>query len=188
MKEIKYSTRVYIDPRNQQVYVRVRWNKKVEVAFALPIKADPTKWDEQLHRAKFNTIHKVGEQNCSARIVNGCIEEAIDKIKKATDCPDGQVFLLVGGTQTNQTVIDSILTKYEGVVSINVWSGYAICVTSKSGNREIVVGPATRLLDYDETLEAIKMAHKAGYTAISSHRSGETEDTKMIVKTAKIYA
>ncbi|HAJ74642.1 MAG TPA: phosphopyruvate hydratase [Lachnospiraceae bacterium] len=28
-----------------------------------------------------------------------------------------------------------------------------------------------------ETLNAIKMAHKAGYTAISSHRSGETEDT-----------
>ena len=28
-----------------------------------------------------------------------------------------------------------------------------------------------------ETLEAIKMAHKAGYTAITSHRSGETEDT-----------
>ncbi len=28
-----------------------------------------------------------------------------------------------------------------------------------------------------ETMEAIKMAHKAGYTAIVSHRSGETEDT-----------
>ena len=28
-----------------------------------------------------------------------------------------------------------------------------------------------------ETLEAIKMAHEAGYTAIASHRSGETEDT-----------
>ena len=28
-----------------------------------------------------------------------------------------------------------------------------------------------------ETLEAIKLAHKAGYTAIASHRSGETEDT-----------
>ena len=28
-----------------------------------------------------------------------------------------------------------------------------------------------------ETLEAIKMAHKAGYTAVVSHRSGETEDT-----------
>ena len=28
-----------------------------------------------------------------------------------------------------------------------------------------------------ETLEAIRMAHSAGYTAIASHRSGETEDT-----------
>ena len=28
-----------------------------------------------------------------------------------------------------------------------------------------------------ETLEAIKLAHKAGYTAIASHRSGETADT-----------
>ena len=28
-----------------------------------------------------------------------------------------------------------------------------------------------------ETLEAIKMAHKAGYTAVTSHRSGETADT-----------
>ena len=28
-----------------------------------------------------------------------------------------------------------------------------------------------------ETLEAIKLAHSAGYTAIASHRSGETEDT-----------
>lgn len=28
-----------------------------------------------------------------------------------------------------------------------------------------------------ETLETIKTAHKAGYTAIASHRSGETEDT-----------
>ena len=43
---------------------------------------------------------------------------------------------------------------------------------------------ATRILiklnqigSVSETLEAIKMAHKAGYTAIASHRSGETEDT-----------
>ena len=30
-----------------------------------------------------------------------------------------------------------------------------------------------------ETLDAIKMAHQAGYTAITSHRSGETEDTSI---------
>ena len=30
-----------------------------------------------------------------------------------------------------------------------------------------------------ETLEAVEMAHKAGYTAVFSHRSGETEDSTM---------
>ena len=35
----------------------------------------------------------------------------------------------------------------------------------------------TQIGSVSETLEAIKMAHKAGYTAISSHRSGETADT-----------
>jgi enolase len=28
-----------------------------------------------------------------------------------------------------------------------------------------------------ETLESVEMAHRAGYTAVMSHRSGETEDT-----------
>ena len=28
-----------------------------------------------------------------------------------------------------------------------------------------------------ETLEAVEIAHRAGYTAVMSHRSGETEDT-----------
>ena len=28
-----------------------------------------------------------------------------------------------------------------------------------------------------ETLEAVRMAHRAGYTSVMSHRSGETEDT-----------
>jgi major vault protein len=46
-------------------------------------------------------------------------------------------------------------TKYEGVVGVSVWTGYAINVVSKSGKREVVVGPTTRLLNYDETLEPV---------------------------------
>lgn len=80
MKEIKYNTRVYIDRRNAQVMIRVRWNKKEEAAFALKCKAEVDKWDEGLQRARFNTIHKIGEQNYSARIVNGIIEAALDRI------------------------------------------------------------------------------------------------------------
>ena len=51
-------------------------------------------------------------------------------------------------------------------------------------SKGIAMGAANSILiklnqigSVSETLEAIKMAHKAGYTAISSHRSGETEDT-----------
>ena len=41
----------------------------------------------------------------------------------------------------------------------------------------ISLGCGNQIGSVSETLEAIKMAHKAGYTAISSHRSGETADT-----------
>lgn len=49
-------------------------------------------------------------------------------------------------------------TKFDGVVGVNVWTGYAINVVSKTGKREVVVGPQTRLLDYDETLEAMELS------------------------------
>ena len=38
-----------------------------------------------------------------------------------------------------------------------------------------------------ETLEAIKMAHNAGYTAVTSHRSGETEDTTIADLAVALY-
>lgn len=44
-------------------------------------------------------------------------KSAADKIKKACGKPDADVFFLVGGTQTNQTIIDMLLKPYEGVVA-----------------------------------------------------------------------
>ena len=49
-------------------------------------------------------------------------------------------------------------TKFDGVVSVDVWTGYAINVISKSGKRDVVIGPVTRLLDYDETVEAMELS------------------------------
>ena len=42
---------------------------------------------------------------------------AAEKIKKACSCPEGQVYFLTGGTQTNMVVIDTLLRPYEGVVA-----------------------------------------------------------------------
>ncbi len=47
----------------------------------------------------------------------------------------------------------------------------------KAGCGNSILIKLNQIGSISETMEAIKMAHAAGYTAISSHRSGETEDT-----------
>ena len=42
-------------------------------------------------------------------------ESAKEKIKEACGCKDADVFLLTGGTQTNQIIIDTVLAPYEGL-------------------------------------------------------------------------
>ena len=42
---------------------------------------------------------------------------AKNKIRDLCSCPEAEIYFLVGGTQTNQTVIDSVLKNYEGVIA-----------------------------------------------------------------------
>ena len=44
---------------------------------------------------------------------------AKEKIKKACQCPDAEVFFVAGGTQTNRVVIGSMLRDFEGVIAAN---------------------------------------------------------------------
>lgn len=44
-------------------------------------------------------------------------KSAKEKIRDACKAPDAEVFFLVGGTQTNVTMIDAILKSYEGVIA-----------------------------------------------------------------------
>jgi len=63
-------------------------------------------------------------------------------------------------------------TKYDGAVSVNVWTGYAIQVVSKLGNRKVIVGPTSYLLEYDETLELMELS------------TGKPKNTDKLLKTA----
>ncbi|MCR5670427.1 MAG: aminotransferase class I/II-fold pyridoxal phosphate-dependent enzyme [Butyrivibrio sp.] len=56
------------------------------------------------------------EQNVGYGTDDHC-KSAAEKIKKACNTPDADVFFLVGGTQTNQTIVDMLLKPYEGVVA-----------------------------------------------------------------------
>lgn len=48
--------------------------------------------------------------------------------------------------------------KFKGVVTVDVWTGYAVNIVKKDGNRKVVTGPCTCLLDYDESLEVMEMS------------------------------
>lgn len=71
---------------------------------------------------------------------------AKDKIRHVIGHPEADVFFLVGGTQTNSTVIDSLLRGYEGVIAADSghiavheagaveFSGHKVlCISSKDG-------------------------------------------------------
>ena len=45
-------------------------------------------------------------------------EAARQKIRTACQCPDADIFFLVGGTQANATVIDGMLQTYQGVIAV----------------------------------------------------------------------
>ena len=81
---------------------------------------------------------------------------AKEKIRMACGCPDAQVFFLVGGTQTNAIVIDTMLASYEGVVAaktghVSVHEAGAI---EHSGHKVLEIG---------ETQGKIRMEELSAY-------------------------
>jgi major vault protein len=62
------------------------------------------------------------------------------------------------GSQFTPPPMLTLNNKYEGVPCIGVWTGYAVQVVNKSGERRVVVGPATILLEYDESLEILELS------------------------------
>ena len=80
-------------------------------------------------------------------------ELARKKIRAACECPDADIFFLVGGTQTNATVIDGMLQTFEGVIAvqtahINVHESGAV---EASGHKVITL--PSQAFHADPTLE-----------------------------------
>ena len=87
--------------------------------------------------------------------------EAAEKIKEAISCPDAEVHFLVGGTQTNATVIDALLKSYQGVIAaetghINVHESGAI----EFGGHKILALPHTDGKISAADIEARLLAYK----------------------------
>lgn len=74
-------------------------------------------YTEGAHPAILDALVRTNMEQLSGYGNDKYCDSAKEKIKKACECEDAQVFLLAGGTQTNQLVIDTVLEPYEGVVS-----------------------------------------------------------------------
>lgn len=70
-------------------------------------------------------------------------------------------------------------TKFDGAVAINVWTGYAVLLVSRSGSRRVVVGPETALLEYDESPQILELSTgtpktdrtiKTGYLRVANNK------------------
>lgn len=88
-------------------------------------------------------------------------ESARIKIREACRLKNAGIYFLVGGTQTNATVIDSLLSQYEGVVSvdtghINVHESGAI---EASGHKVITLSSHEGKMHAEDLLTLLKKFH-----------------------------
>ena len=84
---------------------------------------------------------------CSTSLDNGFIGMSNAAVEQNSGFNRGNTY-----SKPRMITIDN---KFDGAVTLNVWTGYAVNVTSKSGNRKVIVGPCTYLLEYDEDLEVL---------------------------------
>ena len=74
-------------------------------------------YSQGAHEKILECLFKTNREAASGYGMDPYTERAKEKIRQACECQQAEVHFLVGGTQTNQNVIDSMLEGYEGVVA-----------------------------------------------------------------------
>jgi len=81
------------------------------------------------------------------------------KIRDYINCPDADIYFLVGGTQTNQVVIDSCLSNYDGVIAAD--TGHVACheagAIEYSGHKVITIPGHEGKINSDELKEYLEV-------------------------------
>lgn len=152
VKTVKGPAMYLPDPRTEVVVKRVLSAKECETFY--PGNREALEYNLGLSEAKAERAARDGKTN-KTDIINNAYSTSNQEATLAIFAANANISRGVSYTKPRTIVLD---TKYDGVVAINVWTGYAVNVVSKSGKRETIIGPATRLLDYDETLEIVNLS------------------------------
>ena len=140
------------DPRKEVVVKRKLTSKECELMY--PSNIEVVAYNAGLTEQAVEKLSKKGISDSTA-VVNTAYSTSNQAATLAIFEANANISRGVSYTKPRTITLD---TKYEGVVTIDVWGGYAINVVSKTGKRDVVIGPTTRLLDYDETVEAVNLS------------------------------
>jgi major vault protein len=163
------------DPRTQVVVKRVLEKKQVSMWF--PGNEEAEEYNKGL-RGKAGGDGYIQETRtrmveADSGVMTGVRAMAISSGFMG-DKPEAETFVDGLSRKSSYTPPRSIQldTKYIGAIVVCVWSGYCIQVIKGNGDRRVVEGPTTVILDYDETLEVLKMS------------SGTPKDDRKTIQTA----
>lgn len=142
------------DPRNEVVVKRKLTPKECDLMY--PGNTEVQKYNGNLTE---QAVEKLARRGLTGSAVTDMLNTAYSTSNQEATLAifEANANISRGVSYTKPRTI-TLDTKYEGVVGIDVWGGYAINVVSKAGKRDVVIGPTTRLLDYDETLEAVELS------------------------------
>ncbi|MBF0406718.1 MAG: hypothetical protein HQM10_05155 [Candidatus Riflebacteria bacterium] len=141
------------DPREEVIVRRILEQKHAELWF--PGNADAVDYNRRLKQLTAARDEEYLSENDARISLTSVKKEETVKRDDKRSLP-GDDFVRSSRYTPPRTI--TLDTKYEGAVSIDVWTGYAVLVVSRTGERKVLVGPITYLLEYDESLESMVMS------------------------------
>lgn len=155
IKTVKGPVMYLPDPRHEVVVKRKLSAKQCELWY-------PGNTEALMYNTSLS--EKTIEKSFNAKGLNASAMATVDSANYAYLETNATISRGTSYTKPRTITLD---TKYEGVVSVDVWTGYAVNVISKDGSRKVVCGPQTILLDYDQTLE--ELAFSTGKPKTTDH-------------------
>lgn len=141
------------DPREAVIVQRILSKKQAELWY--PGNKEVIDYNEQLKSVAKND--NLDEYIMPQQLEQYFQQEVIvEEAKEASLEIASDEFIRSQGMTAPRTI--TLDTKYEGAVTFDAWTGYAVMITSKTGTRKVIVGPKTHLLEYDENLAANELS------------------------------
>ena len=149
IKTVKGPQMYLPDPRLEVVVKRKLSKRQCELMY--PGNEEALAYNMRLtEKALEKSLKTVSMDEFTAYSVSNSVSDTLANLEAKANISRGTSY-----TKPRTITLD---TKYEGVVTTDVWTGYAVNVISKNGDRKVICGPQTVMLDYDQTLEELQLS------------------------------